>query len=313
MSRLRVVAIAGAIWAAVLVSSCSGRVTGGRGLDVVVGLYPYQYVAERVVGNHGTVTNLTKPGAEPHDLELTPRQVAAASTADLAIYEKGLQPSFDTAIKNEPPRHELDVTMVVPLQDTAQQEVTTVGDRPDESAREAHTLAGDPHVWQDPVRMATITRAIRDQLVTIDPGHKMDYIANARKLLHDLRTLDRRFTKGLAHCTRTEIVTSHAAFGYLAQRYHLTMISIAGLSPDNEPSAEWIAQLQRLIARDGLTTVFSEELGTKKYAQSLAHDLGLKAEVLSPIEGLQSNTDNDTYVSLMDKNLRALRSALGCR
>jgi zinc transport system substrate-binding protein len=313
MSRLRVAAIASSLLATIFVSSCRGPGTGGAGLDILVGLYPYQYIAERVVGDHGTVSNLTRPGAEPHDLELTPRQVASVSAADLAIYEKGLQPSFDTAIENEPPRHELNVTGVVPLQNTAQQKVATVGDLPDDTAREAHGLAGDPHVWQDPVRMASIARAVRDELEAIDPTHKADYIANTRKLLHDLRTLDRRFTKGLAHCTRTEIVTSHAAFGYLAQRYHLTMISIAGLSPDNEPSAQWIAQLQRLIARDGLTTVFSEELGTKKYAQSLARDLSLKAEVLSPIEGLKSTTDRDTYLSLMDKNLRALRTALGCR
>jgi zinc transport system substrate-binding protein len=313
MSRVRVLTVTGMLCAATLLSGCSSRASGGPGLDIVVGLYPYQYAAERIVGDLGRVTNLTRPGAEPHDLELTPHQVAAVSTADLAIYEKGLQPSFDTVLENEPPRHELDITAVVPLQDTAQQTVTTKGDRTDEAAREAHDLAGDPHVWQDPIRMIAITVAMRDELVSIDLKHRAEYIANARTLVSDLRGLDRRFRQGLAHCTRNEIVTSHAAFGYLAERYHLTMISIAGLSPDNEPSAEWIAQLQGLITKDGLTTVFSEELGTKKYAQSLARDLGLRAEVLSPIEGLRSNTDDDTYLSLMDKNLRALRSALGCQ
>jgi zinc transport system substrate-binding protein len=299
----------------ILLVALTGCVARARtkGIDVVVGLYPYQYVAQRIVGRYGTVTNLTPPGAEPHDLELTPQQVGQVSDADLAIVEKGLQPSFDQAIDNETPARVLDVTTVVPLQDTASRQVTTAGDAPLVGSDQGPSLAGDPHVWQDPVRMIRIVRAIRDQLDAIEPRHRAYFDRRSQRLVDQLHALDARFTAGLAHCRRTEIVTSHAAFGYLADRYHLTMVAVAGLSPDQEPSAEWIAKLQGLITRDRLTTVFSETLGTAKYAVTLAQDLGLRAEVLSPIEGLSSSTDTNTYFSLMARNLVALRSALGCR
>jgi zinc transport system substrate-binding protein len=293
-------------------TGCVAAPTATRGVDVVVGLYPYQYLAERVVGRYGTVTNLTRPGAEPHDLELTPQQVGEVSVADLAIEEKGLQPSFDQAIDNESPAHVLDVTSVVPLRDTAARYISTAADLPATSADGGPSLAGDPHIWQDPVRMVRVVTAIRNAVDTIDPRHRAYFNRRAHRLVDQLRALNARFAAGLAHCRRRLIVTSHAAFGYLAERYHLTMVAVAGLSPDQEPSAQWSAKLQGLIARDGVTTVFSETLGTSKYADALARDLGLKAGVLSTIEGLSSSSDHSTYFSLMARNLAVLRSALGC-
>jgi zinc transport system substrate-binding protein len=307
----RQVALSVALALLVTLAGCVAR-TRTKGIDVVVGLYPYQYVAQRIVGRYGTVTNLTPPGAEPHDLELTPQQVGQVSDADLAIVERGLQPSFDQAIDNEARAHILDVTSVVPLRDTASQQITTAGDTPAVAFDQGPSLTGDPHVWQDPVLMIRIVTAIRDEVDRIEPRHRVYFDRRSQRLVDQLRTLNSRFAEGLRNCQRTEIVTSHAAFGYLAERYHLTMISIAGLSPDQEPSAEWIARLEGLITRDGLTTVFSESLGSTKYAVTLAHDLGLRAAVLSPIEGLTSAADKNTYFSLMARNLSALRSALGC-
>jgi zinc transport system substrate-binding protein len=116
----------------------------------------------------------------------------------------------------------------------------------------------------------------------------------------------------LASCDRTEVVTSHAAFGYLTSRYGLTMVAIAGLSPDVDPSPEHLAQLQTLIEAHGITTVFSETLGTKAYADTLAHDLDIQAAVLDPIEGLADDDPGQDYFSLMRSNLAALREANGC-
>jgi zinc transport system substrate-binding protein len=311
ISSTRLVASGLAVVLLIVGTGCAAT-PNTRGIDVVVGLYPYQFVAQRVVGRYGTVTNLTRPGAEPHDLELTPQQVGDVSVADLAIEEKGLQPSFDQAIENESPAHVLDVTSVVPLRDTASRRITTAADAPGTSADEGPSLAGDPHIWQDPVRMVRIVTAVRNAVDAIEPRHRAYFDRRAHRLVDQLRALNARFAAGLAHCQRRLIVTSHAAFGYLAERYHLTMVAVAGLSPDQEPSAEWMAKLQGLITRDGLTTVFSEDLGTTKYADALARDLGLKAEVLSPIEGLRSSSDRSTYLSLMARNLATLRSALGC-
>jgi zinc transport system substrate-binding protein len=289
-------------FAALLLSGCAfGSAGSSSKPHVVAAFYPYAYVAERVAGKYADVTDVTSPGIEPHDLELTPQQVADLSSADLVIYESGFQPSIDKAIQQNPPRAAFDVTGVVPLQPL-----------PDSPAG-ASNSEKDPHLWLDPTNLVPIARRVANDLGDADPRHASDYTANAHKLVSDLASLDAAYRAGLSHCQRAEFVASHAAFGYLAARYGLTMLAIAGLSPDVEPSAQHLAALQRMITADGLTTVFSERLGTSAYADSLAHDLGLTSAVLDPIEGLSKADPNATYLTLMRGNLAALRKADGCR
>jgi zinc transport system substrate-binding protein len=270
------------------------------GPQVVASFYPLAYVAQRVVGDHATVTNLTAPGLEPHDLELSPRQVADLSVADLVVFEKGFQPSVDEAVDQNAEGTTLNVADVVPLEDTG---------APTEDGSD---LAGDPHVWLDPTLLEPVADKVATDMARIDPRHASAYRRNAAALDADLRQLDSAYRRGLRHCARSEFVTSHAAFGYLARRYGLTMIAIAGLSPDVEPSPQHIAQIQDLITSHGITTVFSEVLGSKKYADTLAHDVGVKAAVLDPIEGLPSEDSHKDYLSLMRANLTALEEANGC-
>jgi zinc transport system substrate-binding protein len=297
-------AVGGALGCLVLVTlaGCGALAneSDSQGIDIIAAFYPYAYVAERVAGDFATVSNLTPPGVEPHDLELTPQQVVDLTDADLVIYEAGFQPSIDTAVEQNPPGEALDVTDVVPLRDTG---------APGETGADS---AGDPHLWLDPTLLIPIARRVADVLSDTDPTHADSYAANAQRLIADLRHLDAEFRAGLSQCERTEIVTSHAAFGYLTSRYGLTMIPIAGLSPDVEPSPQRLAQVQSLIGSDGITTVFSETLGTKAYADTLASDLDVTAAVLDPIEGLADDSSGEDYLSLMRANLAALRAANGC-
>ncbi len=313
------VALLGALSLFVL-PGCGGSVdAGGAGPRVAAAFYPFAYVAERVAGDHVEVVNLTSPGVEPHDLELTPQQVAEISEADLMVYEAGFQPAVDEAVEQNPPERELDVTDVVELQDTG----TPVDDHAD--GGDAHSedehpagehsepdLDGDPHLWQDPTLLVPLAEQVADDLAEIDPEHAEDFAANTQRLVDDLTRLDADFSQGLADCQRRTFVTSHAAFGYLANRYDLDMVPIAGLSPDIEPAPEQLAEIQDLIERDGITTVFSETLGSKEYADTLANDIGVQTAVLDPIEGLSDDDSDDDYFSLMRDNLAALREANGC-
>jgi zinc transport system substrate-binding protein len=283
--------------------------SGPRGeLTIVTAFYPLQFVAQRVSGGHAAVMNLTQPGAEPHDLELTPRQVASLTTATLVIYERGFQPAVDEAVVQSENRQVIDTTTIVPLRplavgsddlDTGQ---WTGDDHP----------ALDPHVWLDPTALGRIARVVQQRLSSIDPDHATDYARNAATLNRQLRSLDRSFRSGLAQCVRTEFMTTHAAFGYLAQRYHLTQIAISGLNPDAEPSPARIAEVQRLAQDHGLTTIFSETLVSPAVAQAIAGDLGLVTDVLDPIEGITDQSRGQDYLSVMSSNLAALRKAGGC-
>lgn len=302
MSRPALIALL-AVAACLLTGCRSDPATGGRP-RVVASFYPLQYVAQRIVGDHATVTDLTVPGVEPHDIQLTVRQVASVEQASVVFYEKGLSPAVDSAVANDPPKVVVDTTTVVPLRPPVAGETLPGQDESD---------AGDPHFWQDPTLLARAATEFAHAMVRTDPAHAADYRRNLASLNRDLANLDADYRAGLAHCVVKAIVVSHDAFEYLGRRYGLQILPIAGLSPDSEPSVQHVAELQRFIREDHVTTVFSEVLASPKTSQTIAADLGLRTAVLDPIEGLTSTDPHANYLSIMRDNLRAIQEANTCR
>jgi zinc transport system substrate-binding protein len=290
-----------ALPALLLVSGCAAftddSVGLGNGVQVATAFYPLQYAAERVAGGHAEVENLTAPGGEPHDLELTIRETAEVAQADLVVYERGFQPSVDDAVDENAEGDVVDAAEVVDLVPFREHGVDSGED--------------DPHFWQDPLLLAEVGDAVADRLSELDPDHADDYAANAAALRADLERLDEEYAAGLAHCERDTVVVSHDAFGYL-QRYGLRMEAILGLAPDAEPTPADLGRLQDLVRSEGITTVFSESLVSPAVADSLARDTGVASKVLDPIEGLSDETAGEDYLSLMRANLQALREANGC-
>jgi zinc transport system substrate-binding protein len=298
MKRFAVAAVAST---ALTLSGCAAftddSASTADGIQVAAAFYPLQYVVHRVAGDHATVESLTAPGGEPHDLEPSVRETAEIASSDLVIFERGFQPAVDDAVDQNATGKVLDVTSVVDLVPFRDHGVDS-----DEL---------DPHFWQDPLLLADVGDAVAEQLTKVDPANANDYAANAADLRTDLEALDQDYTDDLTGCERTTIVVSHDAFGYL-QRYGLTMDAILGLSPDSEPTPADLARLQDVITEDGTTTVFSETLASPESADALARDMGVRSEVLDPIEGLSDKTADDDYLSLMRSNLAALEEANGC-
>jgi zinc transport system substrate-binding protein len=284
---------------------------GGPGLQVVASFYPLQFVAQRVAGDHADVVSLTKPGSEPHDLELSPAQTAAVSSADLVVYEKGLQAAVDAAIEQAHGVPTVDAGTVAGLEPISHDGHDDANhDSP--GGEEPSDLGDlDPHFWQDPLKLAKVVDAVAEGLAKADPEDADDFRANAAALDQELTALDQEYTDGLTGCVRDTIVVSHNAFGYLG-RYGLYIEPISGLSPDAEPTPADLGRLQQLIEEDGITTVVGERLVSQKAAQSLADDMGVASKILDPIEGLSSETADDDYLSLMRDNLAALREANQC-
>jgi len=293
MFRWSVVCVAAALLCT-LPAGCAATPVSGSGTSVAAAFYPYAYVARRIAGSHATVVNLTAPGAEPHDLELTPQQVAEVAEADVVVYERGFQPAVDDAVGENEQGDVVEVTHHVSLRPSATGHVR------------------DPHIWQDPTKLATVADAVARALERTDPEHAADYRRNANDLVGDLHALDGQFRRGLAHCERRTFVTSHAAFAHLAARYGLRMIPIAGITPDVEPSPARLAELKHLVEAEHVTTIFTETLSSPAIARTLADEVGVRTAVLDPIEGLSDQTAGQTYFSLMRANLAALRQANGC-
>lgn len=295
-------------------SNDSSHATGGNSPHVIAAFYPLQWASSQVVGKDDPVDALTLPGAEPHDLELTPQQVASLADADLVVYLKGFQPAVDSAIQQSGAKNVLDVGQFVdlqPLPADAEEGGHDHGDHADEEEHEHGDF--DPHFWQDPERMEKVVTAIQDRLSEISPEKKATFESNATQAITDLKGLDSDFKKGLATCARSEFITTHEAFGYLAKRFNLTQIGISGISPNEEPSPARIAEVQSQAKEHGITTIFFETLTSPAVAQSIAGDLGLKTAVLDPLEGVTSESKGTDYPSIMRSNLSALQSANDCK
>ncbi|WP_139978394.1 metal ABC transporter substrate-binding protein [Nocardioides litoris] len=347
--RPAALSLASAVVLALGVSGCAafsddtaseGSGGSGDGLTVATAFYPLAYVTQRIGGEDVAVENLTQPGQEPHDLELTVGETAEISAADLVVYLRDFQPAVDEAVEQNAAGATLDAGEVVGLEPFADEDHADehadqhadehgdehVGEEPaDEpvaatpSEEEGHHEGDghdhegdlDPHFWLDPDRMADLGDAVADQLSEIDPERAATYAENADALRADLDDLDDALTDGLSSCERETIVVSHDAFGYLS-KYGVEVAPVAGLTPDAEPTVSVLADLQALIREDGITTVFSERLASPAFTESLAEDTGITTAVLDPIEGLTDETSGEDYLSLMRENLEALQKANGC-
>lgn len=254
---------------------------------VVVSSYPLEFLATELGGDLLDVHNVIPAGAEPHDIELTPTDVATMERAELTLIVGGFQPAIDSVAPELP--HVLDLAPTLDLQ-----------------SRQG-TL--DPHFWLDPGRMLIAAQQIESALTDADPENTAVYAENLRSLSSKLEDLDAAYRDGLSECTYDSFVTGHAAFGYLADTYGLTEIAVAGIDPDTEPSPAALAATREEIRALGLPIVFAEP-GDTKIAEVLAGELGIDSGVLNPIEAV---TDGQDYLSLMHENLQALQGGLQCR
>ena len=260
---------------------------------VVASFYPLAEAARQVGGDIVRVDNLTPPGAEPHDLELTATQVAAIQDADVVlVLGDGFQPAVEKAAAGRQGTVEL---------------LPALG--------AAAGGTDDPHVWLDPVLFATVVDHVASALGRTVPAERPAFSVGAEAYKAQLATLDQEYRAGLSDCARREILTAHEAFGRLARRYGLIQESIAGLSPETEPEPDRLAELADLVRGRGVTTIFTETLVSPRVAEALARETGARTEVLDPIEGLSEDDarEGTTYLSVMRDNLAKLRAALRCR
>ena len=266
---------------ALVAGGCGGSDEPAQGRRIVAAFYPLAFAAEDVAPD-ADVRNLTPPGAEPHDFELSPRDVAGLRDADRVLYVGGgFMPSLEDAVAGR--ENAVDVLGAVPL-----------------------LAGGDPHVWLDPGRFADVVGSVAEALGAPEA---------ADSLVARLAVLDSEFADGLASCERREIVTSHAAFAYLADAYDLEQIALTGVSPESEPGPGELEELVEQVEHRGATTIFFETLVSPDLAETVARETGAEVAVLDPLEGLTEErvAEGADYFTVMRENLAALRDALDCR
>lgn len=253
-------------------------------------LYPLYDFTKKIVGDKAVVENIVPAGAEPHDFEPSPKRIAEIYDAGVFIFLG--EPMEPWAKKIEDRLRQKGVIVV--------------------EAGKGLIKNNDPHIWLDPILAKEISRRIYDAVIIADSGNKLFYEKNLQDLEKKFDELDYRYSDILSKAIRKDIITSHAAFGYLAERYGLNQIAIKGLSPQEEPSPKKMAELVELCKKKDIKYIFFESLTSPKLSETLAREVGAQTLVLNPIGGLTKEDINagEDYFSIMEKNLSNLKKAL---
>lgn len=290
----------------------SGISPADADITVVTGVYPLEWLAREVGGDQVAVVQLTEPGTEPHDLELTGRQVAQVGEADIAFHVSGLQPAVDEAVGQQSPDHALDVAELVDLR-PAGGEASHSEDDHDHSEEHDHDHGGhDPHFWLDVDLMAQVAEELGDRMAEVHPDGAEDYARGVETVTAELEAIGREYEEGLSSCERGEVVVGHTAFTYLTEAYGLEQVGVSGVDPEREPSPSQIASIADIVRERDITTVFTEPLMPAATAETIASETGARVEVLDPLEGVTEDSPGDDYPSIMRGNLEALTTALDC-
>ena len=275
-------------------------------IQIVAGFYPLAYAAEGIAGDLAEVVSLAGPGVEPHDLELTPGDVAKINDADLVVYIPEFIPALDAVVKT------LDQSKVI----NATQGITLIsGDSHSHEGEEAHSeeeghsdeSATDPHIWLNPSNMVLIGNSIAQALSALTSDSAIN--ENRSSFENALTTLASDYTAKLANCSIKALVVSHEAFGYIASAYGFEQVGISGLSPEAEPSPARLAEVAKIAKAENATTIYYESLVDPKVAKTLADELKITAEMLDPLESPPASGD---YLSVMQQNLDTLVKGQVC-
>ncbi|MBA4494161.1 metal ABC transporter solute-binding protein, Zn/Mn family [Paenactinomyces guangxiensis] len=282
-------------------------------LQIYTSLYPLEDFAKKIGGNHVQVTNLVPPGTESHDFELSARDMANLSEADVFIYNgAGFEPWVEKAVQS------LDQDQTVIVNSTEKMDLIPVTgqehDHSHEKGKHPHDRGNfDPHVWMDPTLAKQEALKIRDALIKADPTHKADYEKNYSVLADQFDQLDQEYMEMVKKAPRKEFVVSHAAFGYLAKRYGLQQIAVSGITPSDEPSPRELQEIIETVRKHDVKVILFETLVSGKVAEVVKKEVKAEALTLNPLEGLTKEEldRGDDYFSVMRKNKAHLARALG--
>ena len=297
----------GALLAALLIVFVRTRLaapqkTARDGIRVVASFYPLYFFATQIGGADTEIVNITPAGAEPHDYEPTAKEIARIKQSDLLILNGGNLEPWGERMKKDLANGR--TTVVAAGDGLINRNIEEDGQR-----------IRDPHIWLSPPLAKQVSRRILQGFIGADPARTALYQANTASLVQRLDALDAEYERALASCAARDIITSHAAFGYLAYRYHLREVTITGVSPDAEPSIQKLAQITEFVKQKSVTHIFFESLVSPKLSETIARETGALTLVFDPLEGLSAAdaAAGENYFSKMRANLYNLTIALQCK
>jgi len=302
----------------ILLSGCAGRPAAvpadpvdpaAPKIKVYTTFYPLYDFAGKIGGERAEVAKLVPPGVSPHDWEPDPGTLAGLQAADILLYNGlGLEPWIYTVIDALAPAKLLSVNTTAGIEP-----LRGYIDKHDNEKKDAHGAdIPDPHVWLDPLLALRQAERILEALVAADPDNEQYYRDNFTVLKGQFEQLDTEYREALQGKARDKFIVTHLSFAYLAERYGLKQVGIAGLSPHAEPTARELTELVKLIREYDIRYIFQEPLVSPRLAQVLAAETGVGILEINPLEGLlpEEIAAGKDYFSVMRENLTQLQRAL---
>ncbi|MCR4326915.1 MAG: metal ABC transporter substrate-binding protein [Candidatus Roizmanbacteria bacterium] len=258
-------------------------------VSVVASIYPYGFLAQAIGADDIVVSVIVPPGAEAHDFEPSPKDIAKLEEADVVIANgAGIEPWLDEVQKT---RSRLQKPTLIMAPD-----------------------AVDPHVWLDPNTMKRFAAILSDELSRVDPQRASVYAQRTVVLQKQLTALDARMKQTLSNCEYTSAIVAHDAFGYFGRAYDIKLIPIAGISHEDEPSAKKIAELIDLIRSNQIHAVYFESYADPTLSQTLVEETGVISLPLDPAETISDDDSATTnYLTIMEENRKQLQKGLVCQ
>ncbi|QRG86296.1 metal ABC transporter substrate-binding protein [Bulleidia sp. zg-1006] len=271
--------------------------------------YPVRDLTKRIVGDKMEVHQIIRGDQEPHDYELQTKDMAEISKADLIVYNGAGMESFMDSLKKtvKEDKKFLDLSNGLTLLEAKANHDHDKKEEHKKEHKEEHHV--NPHTWLSIKNAMVELRSIYEKVSQLDSENKDFYKKNLEKSLAEFKKLDEKFKTELAKLPANSekyFVVSHSAFNYLARDYGLKQVAVAGISPEEEPTAKQLKTLADFVKSHKIKVIFFEGKATPKVAETLAKETGVRTDVLYTLESVTSEEEKLGYLGLMEKNLENL-------
>ena len=293
---------------ALFLGACSqdkqNDVKESHGMKIVTSFYPVYSMVKAVSGDLNDV-RMIQSSSGIHSYEPSANDIAAIYDADVFVYHSHTLESWAGSL--DPSLQKSKVKVLEASEGMTLERVPGLEDMQAGDGIDEKTLY-DPHTWLDPEKVAEEAQIIADKLSELDSANKDTYQKNAQNFSAKAHDLTKKYQPIFEKANQKTFVTQHTAFSYLAKRFGLNQLGIAGISPDQEPSPRQLTEIQEFVKTYKVKTIFTESNASSKVADTLVKSTGVSLKTLNPLEADPQN--DKSYLDNLEEDIAILAEEL---
>ncbi|MCJ7429489.1 MAG: zinc ABC transporter substrate-binding protein [Candidatus Nanohaloarchaeota archaeon QJJ-5] len=299
--------------AAIILAGCTTTTSTETEIDVLASTYPFYDITSHITPSNISVSYLVPPSVSPHHFDPTPSDRAKITSAEAIVTTGVAMEQWERSMTADTDAYIINGSRAVELQPAVGDSHESEYDEQGRDHDEDHDHGSiDPHYWLAPENAITIAGTIRDALIEQYPEQEQAIREQSSSYIQDLESLHQTYSTRLSDCEHDTVLTSHAAFGYLADAYGFEQVPILGISATAEPSPQEVQTLVDTAQQEGIDTVFYDTSGDRSMAETIANEIDGEIRPLNPVMGIDDPA-SQSYITIMEQNLEELTEALQCQ